>query len=171
MQMLHLPRIFFFFFFFFCAMNFLARSTSQEIPNKWNSKGNLLRKKDLTLETQAHKPPFLPPSLLLQSCTKPTTKSYANKSFASCKLTTLWLLINASISCQHWSVSATKPMKFEWGRLSYHSCRSYLASMLEHSKLLSHRESAPPEWQGLCTAQRRATRGRQGRITEETSFH
>ena len=26
--------------------------------------------------------------------------------------------------------------------------------MLEHSKLLSHRESAPPGWQGLGTAQR-----------------
>ena len=148
----------------FCfAGNFLARSKSQEIPNKWNSKGKLLRKKDLTLETQArcsHFCPILyfyrgapnqPQNHMLIGALHPVSGQ-------------LWLSINASISCQHWSVAAIKPKEFQWGKTPPPSGwrRSYLAS--------THRAKAPPERRGLCTARGRTCWGGQRRFTGETQF-
>lgn len=82
---------------------------------------------------------------------EPTTKSYANESSASCKLTTL-ARINASISCQPWSVPATKPKV--WTR----EILIWLTSLKlgQHAgtqELIHYRETAPPEWHALCTAE------------------
>lgn len=141
----------------FCfAGNFLARSKSQEIPNKWNSKGKLLRKKDLTLETQARSSHFCPILYFYRGAPNQPQNHMLTGVLHPAR-GQLWLSTNASISCQHWSVAAIKPKAFQRGKTPPGWRRSYLAST-------RNTRTEKPQGKGPSQAARAVHRQRQDQL-------